>query len=43
MPQVSEVNIHNIADSTQKKLVLVVLDGVDRLNTSTDTGRYGPR
>ncbi|KAH7722319.1 disulfide-isomerase A4 [Aphelenchoides avenae] len=40
LPQVSEVNIHNIADSTGKKLVLVVIDAVDRLNASTDVGTF---
>lgn len=43
LPQVTSSNIYNIANTSQKKLVLMIGDGTEmigRMNLSTVTGRF---
>jgi len=40
MPQVLSINIHNIVETSQKKLVLSLVDLVDRNNGSTESGQF---
>lgn len=40
IPQVVTSNIHALADSTRKRLVLALVDALDRHNASTDSGRF---
>jgi hypothetical protein len=43
LPQITASNLHDIAEMTGKKLVLIPLESMDRLNASSESGRSGRR